>query len=335
MRIFRTADVSFFFCGLRAIFEASEKNKIMTITAFHGMKPGSQFIFAAFIILLSFLVVFALSVAVLVPIVGLSEMMSSLSGGDPSSPQTIALLKYFQVVQSIGLFVVPSFVLAYLFEGGVLAYLALDKKVGCHSIVIGLLAVLAAGPVVGFLGEWNESMQLPEFLAGFESWMRGMEDSAAELIERFIRVETVWGLLFNLFMIAVIPAVGEELLFRGVIQKIFTDMTRNYHWGIWISAFLFSALHMQFFGFLPRMFLGALFGYLLIYSGSMWLPILAHFVNNALGVLALHAENKGSETMDSVNRYADSMSASAVMAILSLTVSLVLLYFLKKRGALN
>ncbi|KOH43087.1 CPBP family intramembrane glutamic endopeptidase [Sunxiuqinia dokdonensis] len=303
----------------------------MAITAFHGMKPGSQIIFAAFVILLSFLVVFALSVAALVPIVGLSEMMSSLSGAEPTSPQTIALLKYFQVVQSIGLFVVPSLVLAYLFEGKVMAYLALNKRAGSEAIIIGLLAVLAAGPLVGFLGEWNESMQLPEFLAGFESWMRSMEDSAAELIDRFIRVETTWGLLFNLFMIAVIPAVGEELLFRGVIQKIFTNMTRNYHWGIWISAFLFSGLHMQFFGFLPRMVLGALFGYLLVYSGSMWLPILAHFVNNALGVLALHAENKGSETMESVNQYADSMSASVVMAVLSLAIALVLLHFLKKR----
>lgn len=307
----------------------------MSITAFQGMKPGAQIIFAAFVILLSFLVVFALSVAALVPIVGLSEMMSSLSGGDPSNPQTIALLKYFQVVQSIGLFVVPSLLLAYLFEGKVLAYLALNKNVGIQSIVIGLLAVLAAGPLVGFLGEWNESMKLPEFLAGFESWMRSMEDSAAELIERFIRVETVWGLLFNLFMIAVVPAVGEELLFRGVVQKIFTNMTRNYHLGIWISAFLFSALHMQFFGFLPRMVLGALFGYLLVYSGSMWLPIFAHFLNNALGVLALHAENKGSETMESVSQYADSMSASAVMAILSLAVSLVLFYFLRKKANFN
>ena len=303
----------------------------MSITAFHGMKPGAQIIFAAFVILLSFLVVFALSVAALVPIVGLSEMMNSLSGADPSNAQTIALLKYFQVVQSIGLFVVPSFVLAYLFEGKVVAYLALDRKAGGQAIVIGLLAVLAAGPLVGFLGEWNESMKLPEFLAGFERWMRSMEDSAAELIERFIRVETLSGLLFNLFMIAVIPAVGEELLFRGVVQKIFTNMTRNYHWGIWISAFLFSALHMQFFGFLPRMVLGALFGYLLVYSGSMWLPILAHFLNNALGVLALHAENKGSEAMESMNQYAESMSASAVMAIISLGISLLLLYFLKKQ----
>lgn len=305
----------------------------MAFTTFRGMKPGTQLIFSAFVILVSFLVVFSISIAALVPIVGLSEMMNSLSGVDPSDPNTVTLLKYFQVVQSIGLFVLPPFLLAWLFEGNVWRYLTLDQKVRTGNLLLGLLAVLAAGPWVGYLGELNQNMHLPGFLAGVEDWMRSMEDSAANLIDRFIAVETVWGLLFNLFMIAVIPAIGEELLFRGVVQKIFTNMTRNQHWGIWISAFLFSTLHMQFFGFFPRLVLGALFGYLLIYSGSMWLPILAHFMNNALGVLALHAEKTGSKTMESLSSYGDSMSTSVVMAVLSLALTMALVYALRKRVA--
>ncbi|WP_299584017.1 CPBP family intramembrane glutamic endopeptidase [uncultured Sunxiuqinia sp.] len=303
----------------------------MAFTTFRGMKPGTQLVFSAFVILVSFLVVFSISIAALVPIVGLSEMMNSLSGVDPSDPNTVNLLKYFQVVQSIGLFVLPPFLLAWLFEGNVWRYLTLDQKVRTGNLLLGLLAVLAAGPWVGYLGELNQNMHLPGFLAGMEDWMRSMEDSAANLIDRFIAVETVWGVLFNLFMIAVIPAIGEELLFRGVVQKIFTNMTRNQHWGIWISAFLFSTLHMQFFGFFPRLVLGALFGYLLIYSGSMWLPILAHFMNNALGVLALHAEKTGSKTMESLNSYGDSMSTSVVMAVLSLALTIALVYILRKR----
>lgn len=305
----------------------------MAFTTFRGMKPGTQLIFSAFVILVSFLVVFSISIAALVPIVGLSEMMNSLSGVDPSDPNTVSLLKYFQVVQSIGLFVLPPFLLAWLFEGNVWRYLTLDQRVRTGNLLLGLLAVLAAGPWVGYLGELNQNMHLPGFLAGVEDWMRSMEDSAANLIDRFIAVETVWGLLFNLFMIAVIPAIGEELLFRGVVQKIFTNMTRNQHWGIWISAFLFSTLHMQFFGFFPRLVLGALFGYLLIYSGSMWLPILAHFMNNALGVLALHAEKTGSKTMESLSSYGDSMSTSVVMAVLSLALTMALVYVLRKRVA--
>ncbi|WP_159519857.1 CPBP family intramembrane glutamic endopeptidase [Sunxiuqinia indica] len=304
----------------------------MAITAFRGMNPWSQFIFAAFIILVSFLLVFVLSILAVIPVIGVSGITNGLSGGNLSDPSTIALLKYFQVVQSVGLFVLPPLVIAYLYDGNIVSYLNLRQKIDTQSIILGLLAVLAAGPLVGFLGELNQQMTFPESMAGFESWMRTMEDSATEMIDRFIQVETVWGLLFNLFMIAVIPAIGEELLFRGVIQKIFTQMTKNYHWGIWISAFVFSALHMQFYGFLPRMLLGGLFGYLLVYSGSLWLPILAHFLNNAIGVLALHSEQQGSETVEAINQYSDSYGSSPGLAIVGLVLSVLLLYFLKKKS---
>ncbi|WP_321290738.1 CPBP family intramembrane glutamic endopeptidase [uncultured Sunxiuqinia sp.] len=302
----------------------------MAITAFRGMNPWSQFIFAAFIILVSFLLVFVLSILAVVPVIGVSGITDGLSGENLSDPSTIALLKYFQVVQSVGLFVLPPLVIAYLYDGNIVSYLNLRQKIDTQSIILGLLAVLAAGPLVGFLGELNQQMTFPESMAGFENWMRTMEDSATEMIDRFIQVETVWGLLFNLFMIAVIPAIGEELLFRGVIQKIFTQMTKNYHWGIWISAFVFSALHMQFYGFLPRMLLGGLFGYLLVYSGSLWLPILAHFFNNAIGVLALHSE-QGSETVEAINQYSDSYGSSAGLAIVGIVLSVLLLYLLKKK----
>lgn len=88
-----------------------------------------------------------------------------------------------------------------------------------------------------------------------------------------------------MLLIALVPAIGEELLFRGVFQRLFTEWFRNIHWGIWISAILFSAIHFQFFGFLPRLFLGVIFGYLLELTSSMWVPIVAHFVNNLTGVI--------------------------------------------------
>jgi len=120
-----------------------------------------------------------------------------------------------------------------------------------------------------------------------------MEDAAKVMIEKFMKVDSFGGLMFNIFMIAVLPALGEELMFRGVIQRIFSNWTKNYHWGIWITAFLFSAMHMQFYGFLPRMALGAMFGYLLVWTGTMWVPILAHFVNNLMGVLGYYLIDKG------------------------------------------
>ena len=307
----------------------------MQFTAFRGMNPWPQFIMTAFVVLVSFLVLFVISILVAIPVFGMDEMLGSLSGGDYNNPQTIIILKYFQVIQSIGMFVVPPLVVAWLFEGNVYKYLHLDKKPQPKSYLLAILAVLLFNPFISVVGELNNMMTFPDFLSGLEEWMRSMEDQAGDMIDYFIKVETLGGLLFNIFMIAVIPAVGEEFLFRGVIQKIFTNMTKNYHLGIWISAILFSALHMQFFGFVPRVLLGALFGYILVYSGSLWLPVLCHFVNNTLGVLALHASNKGQEDIEKITNFnfSDSLSTMWIIGIISLILTLLLVNTLKKTEA--
>jgi membrane protease YdiL (CAAX protease family) len=105
-------------------------------------------------------------------------------------------------------------------------------------------------------------------------------------------------LLIALVIIAVLPAIGEELVFRGLIQNELFRGTKNIHVSIWIAAFLFSAIHIQFFGFVPRLLLGALFGYLYYWSGNLSLAILAHFVNNAVSVVALYLYQHGKFTFD-------------------------------------
>ena len=164
-----------------------------------------------------------------------------------------------------------------------------------------LLLIVMVNPFINFHGGINSAMHFPEWLSGMEDWMWNAEETAGTLTEAFLKAEGIGGLLFNLFLIAVLPALGEELLFRGLIQRILTDLTKNIHWGIWLSAALFSALHLQFFGFVPRMVLGAMFGYLLVWSGSLWLPILAHFLNNAMAVIALYLIDKGRISPDVEN----------------------------------
>jgi len=315
-----------------SIFDHLKLND-MAFTAFRGMNPWSQFLMTAFVALVCFLSLFLLSIVVAVPFVGLEGMIGTLSGGDLDNPLTISLLKYFQVVQSIGLFVLPPIIVAWLFEGNVAGYLQLNRKVNTFSVIVAIIAVLAINPFISYVGELNSKMSLPDFLSGFEDWMRRMEDSADALIDRFMQIKSLGALLFDLLMIAVIPAAGEEFLFRGVIQKIFTSMTRNYHWGIWISAFIFSALHMQFYGFLPRMLLGALFGYMLVYSGSLWLPVICHFVNNALGVLALYADNNGYEQIEAITNFGEKVAYMWPLALGSLILTVYLIFLLKKRAA--
>jgi len=304
----------------------------MAFTAFRGMKPWSQLIITAFIVLISFLSLFLLAVLAAIPFVGLAEMVSMLSGADWSDPSAIALLKYFQVVQSVGLFVLPPVIAGWLFSGNTGEYLQLSRKVGAGPVLIAVAAILVINPFISYIGQINSEMNLPGFLSDVEEWMRRMEDQADALIDRFMDVKTIGGLLFNLLMIAVVPAVGEEFLFRGVIQKIFTGMTRNFHWGIWITAFLFSAMHMQFYGFIPRMLLGGLFGYMLVYSGSLWLPVISHFVNNALGVLLLYFENKGSEGIEKISSFGEDLFYMWPVALLSLGLTVYLMLVLRRKS---
>jgi len=264
----------------------------MDTTAFRGMKPFAQLMFALFVMVASVLAFMVVGILFALPFVGMADLMSSLSA-EANTPESIYFLKYFQVLQSIGLFVVPPIILALLYHGEIYEYLNINHSTSGQNYLFAALTLLMAIPFINFLGELNGQMKFPESLSGLENWMKTMEDAAEAMVEKFMKVESISGLMFNLFMIAVLPALGEELMFRGVIQRIFTRWTRNYHWGIWIAAFLFSAMHMQFYGFLPRMVLGAMFGYLLVWTGTMWVPILAHFVNNTMGVLGYYFIDKG------------------------------------------
>ena len=245
----------------------------MAFNAFRDMKPFPQLLFSALVILVTFFAFLILSLAVAIPFFGFKSIINISDLNNLSDPQNIIILKYFQTVQAIGLFIIPPFILGYLFEGNMLNYLYLNKNFKSSSFLLVVILMFAMSPLVNFIGELNSKMSLPHWMSGLEQWMRNSEDEATKITEAFLNVKTIPGLAFNIFMIALLPALGEEFLFRGLIQKIFTRITKDAHWGIWISAILFSAMHMQFYGFVPRVLLGALFGYLLVWSGSMWLPV--------------------------------------------------------------
>lgn len=198
-------------------------------------------------------------------------------------PQYIGVLKIFQVFQSIGVFIASPFIIAWLFSVHPAQFLKFNR-IQVSLALIAIISLLAFIPGINWLATLNDQMRLPGWLQDLEWSMREKEEAAHVITNLFLQVESFPAYLFNIFMIALIPAIGEELLFRRVFQQLFTDWTRNVHWGIWISAALFSFIHFQFFGFFPRMLLGVLFGYLLYWSNSIWLPVVCHFVNNALAV---------------------------------------------------
>ena len=153
--------------------------------------------------------------------------------------------------------------------------------------------------------------------------MRNKEDTAKEFANNLLVMHTQNALLINLLMLAIIPAVGEELFFRGCLQRIFSRWVGNQHVGIWIVAFIFSAIHLQFFGFLPRMLLGALFGYLLLWGGSLYVPIFAHFINNAMVVIVSYVYQQQGISMDQIGRTEPS---NWYICLFSFAVTTILLY---------
>lgn len=305
----------------------------MAFTAFRDMRPLPQLMFSLFVILVSFLVFMVISVVAALPFVGIESMMNISSIDEMTSPETINVLKYFQVVQAFGLFIVPPFILGWLYYGKSSEYLFLNKSFNFASVLLVFVLMFFAAPLVNFVGELNANMAFPEWLSGVEHWMQNAEENAEMLTKAFLNVDTTGGLLFNIFMIALLPAIGEELLFRGVIQRIFTNWTRSNNWGIWISAILFSALHMQFYGFVPRMLLGVLFGYLLVWSGSMWLPIIAHFLNNAIAVVGYFLIDKNliKPELEDIG----SASGSYYMAAISLGLIVLFILMIKRQNEGN
>lgn len=167
-----------------------------------------------------------------------------------------------------------------------------------------VIVVVTAFIVISFMAtnsvfiEWNANFVFPDFLKEFGDWARARETQAEELTKFFTTFNSTGDFLFGVLVIALLPAIGEELVFRGMLQPEIFRASGNHHIAIWVSAIIFSAFHMQFFGFVPRMFLGALFGYLYVWSGNLFLPMIAHFVNNGFSVLMMYLYQKGTITMD-------------------------------------
>lgn len=249
---------------------------------------------------------------------------------DPSSAvgeNSIGFLKYVLIAQHISFFIVPSLILIIKLKPGKLTGLADMKTPPLNETALVILLAFCTFPVTGFAGELNAGIHFPDWLSGVEQWMIKNEEGANRLAKIIMDQENFGAMLLNLFMIAFLPAIGEELLFRGVLQKIFYTLFKSGHLAIWVTAFIFSALHFQFFGFLPRFILGLIFGYLFYWSGTLWLPVISHFVNNAVSVIAAYLQG-----WDKVSGLPDISFWKQIirLAFPALICVLILLYFRNK-----
>ena len=230
----------------------------------------------------------------------------------------------------IGLILIPALYVWSIEKTNPVAWIKKDSSL----IVMGVTALL----VISFMAinsvfiEWNANIVFPDFLKEFGDWARARETQAEELTKFFTTFNSTGDFLFGLVVIALLPAIGEELVFRGMLQPEIFRASGNHHMAIWVSAIIFSAFHMQFFGFVPRMLLGALFGYLYVWSGNLLLPMFAHFVNNGFSVLMLYLYQQGVITMDMESPEA---APWPVVAAFTLIFAGLLFYFKKHHSTPN
>jgi len=243
------------------------------------------------------------------------------------NPNYVTVLKISQALTTGFLFILPPLWLARTEKIKIKDFYGF-KRPKAFIFLLVFLIMLCSMPLMEFVGLANQKMTLPDFLKPIENWMRNAENEAAKMTELLLKTKNGFDFLINMVVIALLPAIGEELMFRGGVQRAFTRMFKNPHVAIWISAFIFSAIHVQFFGFFPRMFLGAAFGYIYLWTGSLWYAMFAHFLNNAYAIsLAWYLQKQHIPLSEADNSSYFPWYAS----IISLILSVLLFYYLKHK----
>lgn len=247
------------------------------------------------------------------------------------APESATGIRITQLISSTGLFILTPLCTIFLTRSTDAATFFKVRLVDPRIIGLGLLAMFVIAPCISQLGYLNEQMHLPSFLHGVEEWMRRLEDKAGETTIKILTMNSIADLIANLIVIGLIPAIGEELTFRGYLQQSFEKRTKNPHMAIWLTAFIFSAFHLQFYGFIPRFLLGALLGYLFIYGRSMIVNIFCHFMNNAVAIVSAYIYSP-TEALKSGDLH-PSLTTTVIISLLSLMMTVAVVLLLKNKSA--
>jgi uncharacterized protein len=283
------------------------------------------------VMILTFLVVLALGVALSMPFFGRGLLDDLSMVADYHDPETIFALKYFQIVNQIGVLILPAILFVILTDDNFKGYLSLDGGFKRFSSIFGFIVMLVSIPFINWLVRINGQIHLPAFLSGVESWMRHSEESAGKLNDAFLSTDKWGGLLVNLVMIGGLAAIGEELIFRGILVRLFHEWTRNVHLAVIIPALLFSTMHLQFYGFFGRLVLGMVLGYLFVWSGSLWVPVIVHFLNNAMAVVLSFINKRGMISSD-LESFGSSENTFIIAGSLGLMIFAMTMIYLHEKG---
>lgn len=241
------------------------------------------------------------------------------------SKSAINQFKWAQVASSIISFILPSLLFAYYSSPKSLPYIGIQKKVSKVLLPVCALLLVSIQPFIGWLGEINAKFTF----GSLQKTLLTMEALYNRALQVFLQMSNVGDLIINLFIMALLPAIGEELFFRGSLQKSLLRISNKPWLAIIISSAIFALLHGTFFKILPIFTLGLILGIVYHVTRNLWYTILIHFLNNAFAVLSVYYSNR-SETLKKLA--GDDFSVPLYGAILSLVIGIVIIYFLKKKS---
>ncbi len=297
-----------------------------TLLSFNEQPPFLQLLISVVLIMSCgtiFLLLFILAGSFLFG-TGFEEMLVLPPEG--TEGKGLLILKFVQASQHLAFFIIPGCIILFLMripgkEG------IFGKLPDLRSLLIVILLALFIIPVTSYTGVLNSGMDLPDWLSSTEEWMKQQEDNASLVTEMLVSAGSVQMMIANLIILAVLPAAGEEMIFRGVIQRMLGRILRRGDMAVWLAAFIFSAMHFQFYGFIPRFILGLVFGYLYYWTGNLWLPVTAHFINNSVTVISSWTEG-----WEEINEQSRMLAEHAFFLPLAAAgISLMLLFYFRDK----
>lgn len=195
------------------------------------------------------------------------------------------VIRMAQMISQVFAFLIPALAFSFLCQDSPKKYLKSDRHTNILLLILGVVLILIIQPLIDVIAYYNQQISLPESMKFLEEKIRDGELSAEKTVGLLFSDKSIFGLIFNLLVIAVVAGLSEELFFRGCLQQIIFKISKNEHMAVWIAAVIFSAIHFQFLGFIPRVLLGAVLGYLFVWSRNIWIPVIAHTINNAASVI--------------------------------------------------
>lgn len=276
-----------------------------------------QIITYLFITLVSFIVCTVLSIFLLPFFFDVEYSSLSIIVDQDYNQSVINALKFIQLFSCLGLFILPPFFYGYLSAENIFS----NHKISRQVIILVVAIMILINPFVSFTFFLNQSIDIPK-------WLMFYDQNIYAITKAFLVMNSSVDLIVNLLVLAILPAIGEELVFRGFLQKKIISFSKKPYLSIFFTALLFSVVHMQFEGVLPRFILGSVLGLMFYFSSNIWIPIIAHFINNALIVILSYPALNNKISFDLLNLEKFVRWDQAALSLIAVTVLFYL--FIKK-----